>query len=149
MKVGEACNRDVVVADRAESVGEAIRLMREHHVGDVVVVQRQVSGPVPVGMLTDRDIVVELLAPDVDLDRVTVGDVMSMDPEICAENEEIDVAIKRMRARGVRRMPVTGAGGGLVGILAVDDLIELLAEQLGDLAAIVAREQSHERLTRP
>jgi CBS domain-containing protein len=148
MQVGEACNRNVIIVDRRESVHEATRLMREHHVGDVVVVQTQGAGPVPVGILTDRDIVVELLAPGVDLAQVNIGDVMSPELVTCTDGEELDEAIKRMRAQGVRRMPVTDAAGLLVGILAVDDLLELVTEQLGDLVAVIGREQSRERQTR-
>ena len=148
MQVGEACNRNVVIVDRRESVHEATRLMREHHVGDVVVVQNQGAAPVPVGILTDRDIVVELLAPGVDLAQVNIGDVMSPELETCEEGDQLDDAIKRMRAQGVRRMPVTDTAGHLVGILAVDDLLELIAEQLGDLVAVIGREQSRERQIR-
>ena len=70
MSVGEYCNRDVVVVARSESVREAINQMRRYHVGTVVVVEQQVTEPRPVGILTDRDIVMEIMAVDVDLDAV-------------------------------------------------------------------------------
>lgn len=145
MSIGEICNRDVIVVDRDESIIEAARLMRQQHVGDVVVVTEKEGVPVPVGILTDRDIVVELLARNVDLDAVSVGDAMSYDLLTLGERDSLFDAIKRMRARGVRRAPVVDNGGALVGILAVDDLIELLMEQVSDLVALMSREQQVER----
>ena len=151
MQVGEACNREVIVVDRDEPISGAVNLMREHHVGDVVVVDNRGGESRPLGILTDRDIVVELLAESVDMDSVTVGDAMSYELVTANEDEELTEAIDRMRDRGVRRLPVVNAAGGLVGILAVDDIMDLLAEQLHALAALVSKEQrrERERRTRP
>lgn len=144
MSAGEYCNRDVVVAEKTESVREAINLMRSNHVGDVVVIEKRDDLIVPVGILTDRDIVVEILAEDVDLDAVNVGDVMSY--QLVTVNEEtklLDV-IKLMRIKGIRRLPVVNKQGGLEGILSVDDLLELVVEQLTDIVSLVSNEITHE-----
>lgn len=144
MSAGEYCNRDVVVVEKSESVREAINLMRNNHVGDVVVVEMRENSSIPLGILTDRDIVVEILAEDVDLDAVNVGDVMSY--QLVTVNEETKLldAIKLMRMKGVRRLPVVNEQGGLEGILSVDDLLELIAEQLTDIASLVSNEITHE-----
>jgi len=145
MSIGEVCNREVVIVTPEESITEAARLMRERHVGDVVVVSEREGVRVPVGILSDRDLVIEVLAKEVPLDAVTVGDVMSDRLLIAREDEGILDAVKRMRERGVRRVPVVGEDGALVGILALDDLIELIAEQLTDLVGLLTMELRHER----
>jgi CBS domain-containing protein len=130
MSIGEVCNREVVIIDRRESVFDAAKLMREYHVGDVLVVEERDDARVPVGILSDRDLVVEVLAKALSPDAVDVGDLMSTDLLIARENDRLLDTIKSMRARGVRRIPVVDDSSALVGILALDDLIELIAEQL-------------------
>lgn len=148
MSAGEYCNRQVVVIDRTESVRKAIDLMRSHHVGDVVVVEQKGERPRPLGILTDRDIVLEILAEDVDLETVNVGDVMSYELQTVGEDIKLLDAIKVMRTKGVRRLPVVDAQGSLVGILVVDDVLELISEQLSDLVSLIARERVQESTRR-
>ncbi len=144
MSAGEYCNREVVVVSKTEPVQEAITLMRTHHVGDVVVVEQREQGAVPVGILTDRDIVLEILAEDVDLTAVTIGDVMSYELVTVTESTTLIDTIKLMRQKGVRRIPVVDDTGCLQGLLSVDDLLELLAEQLNDIVVLIGREQNSE-----
>ncbi len=124
MSVGEICNREVVIIRAGESVPEAARLMREYHVGDLVVVSEERGRRIPVGILSD---------------------LMSTDLVTAREADSAFDTIKRMRKHGVRRLPVLDEAGALVGILAVDDLIDLVAEQLDDHVALVGNELRHER----
>lgn len=149
MRVGEVCNREVIVANREESVLAAAKLMRDNHVGDLVVVESQAQRRAPVGIITDRDLVVEILAKEVDPNAVIIGEAMSEELVTAAEDEEFMAVVKRMRQRGVRRVPVVDAQGGLVGLLAVDDVLDLIAEELADLVGIIVREQRYERERRP
>ena len=144
MTVGTVCNREVVIIENTGSVLEAAELMRKHHVGDVVVVRQQGLVPIPVGIITDRDLVVELIAKQVDIDSVTVADVMSGDLLTLHENDQLLEAIEAMRKRGVRRAPVVNKSGGLQGILSVDDVIELVAEQVSALVSLIRKEQTQE-----
>ncbi len=148
MTVGEICNREVIIIDQDGAIQEAVQLMREHHVGDVVVVQERGGERYPVGILTDRDIVVEILAEGVDMDAVAIKDVMSYRLLEVRERDDITDALKLMRSKGVRRLPVVDERGVLVGILSVDDVIDVLAEQLMDLATLIRREQLKEQLRR-
>jgi len=148
MSVGEYCNREVVVAERSESVREAVHLMRQHHVGSVVVVEKRDDTPAPVGILTDRDIVIEVLAEDVDPGKVNIGDIMSTDPVTVDESATLLDALEIMRKQGVRRVLVVNAEGLLLGMLAVDDLLELLGEQISALVELIRTEQKHERTLR-
>lgn len=144
MSVKDHCNRDVVIVAGSEPVREAVNLMRSQHVGDVVVVEDQNGGHLPVGILTDRDIVVELLASNVDLDAVSIGDVMSFNLVTLSEDTSLMDAIWTLREKGVRRAPVTDKKGFLVGIIAVDDLLGVIAEQLTDLVQLMSIEQARE-----
>lgn len=144
MSAGEYCNRDVVIVSKSEPVREAIELMRRHHVGDVVVVETLEETTVPVGILTDRDIVLELLAEGVNLDTITIGDVMSYELVTVSENTKLIDTIKIMRDKGVRRIPVVNESGGLEGLLSIDDLLELVAEQLSDIVGLINKEQERE-----
>lgn len=149
MTIGKICNRETVIITADRSIVEAARLMRDQHVGDLVVVQEVSGRRLPVGILTDRDLVVEILAKNVDLGAVTVGDVMTRDPLTARESDSIYDTMQRMRAKGVRRIPVVDTGGALVGIVAVDDFLDLLSDELTALARVVTREQARERQNRP
>jgi CBS domain-containing protein len=119
--------------------------MREFHVGDLVVVEERQGLRRPVGIVSDRDLVIEVLAEGVALDAVAVGDVMSRDLLTISAQDELFGTVRRMREQGVRRVPVVGGEGELLGILAFDDLIDLFAEQLNDLVALVGNQLRHER----
>ena len=148
MSVGEVCSREVVFIGRDSSVVEAARLMREHHVGALVVTGFAEGGQRPIGILTDRDIVVEVIAEGLNAENLLVGDVMSFELVTIGEDDGISEAIKVMKGRGVRRIPVLNIIGELVGIFTVDDVIELLAEELSDLSKLVGHEQDREKATR-
>ena len=145
MTVGKVCNREVVFIRREASVPEAARLMREYHVGDIVVVDETTGKRVPVGIVTDRDIVLEVIAEGVNVNDVSVGDIMSNSLVTARENDSVLDTIKIMRAKGIRRLPVINDDNELSGILSVDDLIDLMSEQIADLAKLIAREQKHEQ----
>ncbi len=145
MSVGEFCTREIVITSRDSTIVEVARLMLRHHVGDVVVVDSRGEQRVPVGIVTDRDLVVELIAQEVALDSVSVGDVMSSELVTAREKDGIWETLQRMRAKGIRRMPVINELGGLSGILAADDLLELLADELTALAKVAGREVEEEK----
>lgn len=148
MPISEICNREVVIVQRSNTIMEAAQLMRQHHVGDVVVVDDRGGIKVPVGIVTDRDLVVEIMAPAIDQTVVTVGDIMASELVTVRENAGLSETIEYMRAKGVRRVPVVDRNGALVGILALDDLLELLAEELLALAKLVRHEQKREMTNR-
>ena len=124
--------------------------MRKHHVGTLVVVDesKKMGNAIPVGILTDRDIVIEVIAEEVALNTIIVGDVMSDELLTVREVDGIWETMQRMRGRGIRRVPVVNEAGELAGILAIDDLLELLAEELADLSKLIKREHHREQETR-
>jgi CBS domain-containing protein len=148
MNAGEICNREVVVAYRNMKLVDAAKLMRDHHVGSLVVVVDRLSERVPVGMLTDRDLAVAVLAPDVDPHTLTVGDVVSTELFTVREHDSITEALRLMRERGVRRVPVLTRSGALAGIVTIDDVLDIVAEQLSDVVHAIERERVRETRTR-
>ena len=148
MAVGEICNREVVIAEKTLSVVDAAQLMRKHHVGDLVVVEEKDGRKHPVGIVTDRDIVVEVVAAGVNPDALKVGDIMGPEVATVREGEGLFEALRHMRDKGVRRMPVVDRDGGLVGILTLDDLLSLLAEEMTELAKLVSHERQREAVSR-
>ncbi len=148
MLISDISRSDVVTCERDTSVHGVAALMREHHVGDVVVVEVEGGRKRPVGIVTDRDLVIELLATQVDPGSVSAGDVMSWELVQARADDDISAAIDAMRAAGVRRMPVVDGEGALVGIVTVDDLIDWLAGSLNDLGRVIVRELDVEQRRR-
>jgi predicted transcriptional regulator len=148
MSVGEICSREVVVVEKGVSVVVAAQLMRTHHVGDLVVVEERDGRKVPVGIVTDRDIVVEVVAAGVNPEALKVGDIMGPEIATVRESEGLFEALRYMRDKGVRRMPVVDPHGALVGILTLDDLLGLLAEEMTELAKLVSHERQREAAAR-
>jgi CBS domain-containing protein len=147
--IRDICTRDVVVVPRETTVGAAAQLMRHHHVGAIVVVDQGNGGRrVPLGIVTDRDIVVEVVAAELRPDTITVGDIMGAELVTARETEGTLQALEIMHYKGVRRLPVVREDGHLVGIVTIDDLLAVLAEELGDIARTVARGRSQEAAAR-
>jgi CBS domain-containing protein len=144
MEIGRFCNRDVVFTSRSNTIKEAAQIMRDYHVGDLVVIDEHKSRRVPCGIITDRDIVVGVVAKDVDPNAVTVGELMGSQLVVGRDTDELSTTAEVMRAKGVRRMPVVNAQGELVGIVTADDIVDQLAQSLTAVAATASVQQRRE-----
>ncbi len=150
MSIQSLCKYAVVTVGPQEDLSAAARLMREKHVGYLVVVEpSRHGGSTPVGVITDRDIVVSVVVQEVNPRTLTVADVMSREPLVLDQDLSVDAALARLRKRGVRRAPVVAANGGLVGVLSIDDVLGHVASQLDSIAGSIRKEQHIERRTRP
>ncbi|HEY5290884.1 MAG TPA: CBS domain-containing protein [Burkholderiales bacterium] len=149
MNVGEICSRVVVIAEGNTPVQQAAKLMRDQHIGALVVTEGSAEARRPIGIVTDRDMVIEVVAADVDYRTLTVGDIMSERPATIKETAGLFEAIAQMRSDGVRRLVVVDAMGRLLGLVAMDDLIPVLAEELSALAQAIRVEQRRETQRRP
>jgi CBS domain-containing protein len=148
MNVSDLSNPFVAVTQRTTPLTVAARLMREHHVGSLVVVDDTGKGRVPVGILTDRDIVVAVVAREIDPRTLTAGEVMSGELATVRPVDSAVDAFQLMRRRGIRRVPVVSEGGTLVGIVTTDDLLAAVAEQLSEVVRAIAAEQAQETRAR-
>ena len=149
MSAGEYCNREVIIVEPTVSVTGAAELMRHHHVGDLVVIEKEGEEARPIGIITDRDIVIEVVAQKIDPDSLTVKDIMSTDPVSVTVTTSLLDTLELMKQRGVRRVLVVADDGSLQGLLSADDAIELIAEQLNDLTQLVNREVTREQKQHP
>ena len=145
MLLKDLCVLDVASCTREQTVAAAARLMRQQHTGDLIVVDDDDGESRPIGILTDRDIVMDVIACDRDPCRTSVGEVMSTKLVVAAGHEDVGVALDRMQAHGVRRLPIVGERERLLGIVTLDDLLQWTAQQADALAAIVSKGQTCER----
>jgi len=149
MKVADICTQPVVVADRAASLQRAASLMREHHVGALLITADRGDGTRAVGIVTDRDLVVEAMARGLDADDTEVGRVASSALTAVASSASIDEAISAMKEGGVRRLLVTEGGGRVRGIVSLDDVLDALAQELVELAHAARGGIERESAARP
>jgi CBS domain-containing protein len=144
MKVGQYCKRSVVaIADNADVIDVA-QLMRERHIGFIVVYEHGDDIRRPIGVLTDRDIVLGVVAKDIDPHSVTAKDAMTRQPLVANESDDLGDALQAMRMAGIRRVPVVDERGALTGVIALDDAIELITELLCDISGSIKSEQRQE-----
>ena len=148
MAITEFCVRDVVSGSRDTSVVDAAALMRREHVGNVIVVDQVGGKRVPVGIVTDRDIVVEVVATGLDPKLIKLGDLVIAPLVTAKEGAGYAETVRLMSVKGIRRMPVVDADGALVGIITLDDMLRQLAGPLEALSQLARRGRRHETLTR-
>lgn len=141
MRVGECCNRAVITATGETGIQEAAQLMREHQVGTLVIVSGENGARHPLGIVTDRDLVVEVLAQKTPRQELTLGDIMSSDLLTAGVDDGLWETLERMSARGVRRLPVVTRDNVLEGILSVDDVVQVLVDAQSRMVRLVRRER--------
>ena len=143
--VGAVCRRDAVSAAVDAPVATVAALMRQQHVGAVVIVDAgEGTGDRVTGILTDRDLVVEVLATGLDPSTITAGDIMRRRLVTVSESSSIEEAVEAMRDNGVRRLPVVDEEGSLAGIVAADDILGLVTGELENLTRAIARSERRE-----
>lgn len=145
MTAKELCTRETIIIYENDNIFEAAKLMKKFHVGDLVVVEESEDGRLPIGIITDRDIVVEVVAFEANPADILVKDVMSKDLLIAKENEDVYDILERMKDKGVKRVPVVDLYGYLVGILSSDDILELISEEINDIVKILYKEVDKEQ----
>lgn len=141
MRLSEICARNVVTAASDMPLTKVATLMREQHVGCLIVIN---TAKQPIGIFTDRDLVTEVLAVGLDPDSLRIGDVMNSELLTAKENEDLSSALKRMRDRGVRRLPLVNNNGELTGLVSTDNILETLSDTLDSLNQLIKTEQKYE-----
>jgi CBS domain-containing protein len=148
MRIGDIGTRDVIQCTRTTTALELARIMRSSHVGDVVVVDQPNGHKIPVGIVTDRDLAVEVMARERNPATVTAGELMGAELVTTAEENDIYEVVELMRFKGVRRVPVVDEQGGLSAIVTLDDLLNLIGGELTLLGRVISRERSREERSR-
>lgn len=133
MPVNDLARSDVVTATEQTPVVELATTMADETVGSIVIVDDNT----PVGIVTDRDLALRVVAEEADVSALTAGNVMSENLETIERGDGFYTAVEQMSDRGVRRLPVCDEAGELVGIITTDDLNELIADEQGELADVI------------
>jgi signal-transduction protein with cAMP-binding, CBS, and nucleotidyltransferase domain len=136
MSVGRICVRTVLTAEPGESARAAAIRMAERGIGTVVVLD---DGRIPIGILSDRDIMIRCVVEGMNADRTLVSELMSSPVSAVREDTPIEEALSHMAATGVRRTPIVDAKDRLVGIIALDDLLALFAEEATHIGRLIKR----------
>jgi CBS domain-containing protein len=144
MAISECCNTNVVCCEPDASVPQIAALMRKHHVGDVIVTEKGNDDRIPIGIVTDRDIVIETIALDLDVKIFTASDIMNSPIVTVRANEGLLETLRAMRDNKIRRMPVVTDSGTLFGIVTADDIINLLAMELSLMTAAIVEQPARE-----
>jgi CBS domain-containing protein len=148
MKLSELCNNKVVTVTSEDTVFYACKLLRNEHVGCLVVVDLYEGNSKPIGIITDRDVVVKVIAPDVVINKVLVKDVIDSKFITANINDDPHTALVLMRKHGIRRIPIINDTGELEGIITIDDLFEYLSNELNQLTRAIFMEQKREKVIR-
>ena len=132
MRAGELCVRDVVTARPDECVVDVARRMASLDVGDVIVIEERPGHPPrPLGIVTDRDLVVDVLAHAERLpSTTTLADILHRDLVTAREDDDVQTVLDKMRSHAIRRVPIVDHDGGLQGVLSIDDVIGLLRDDI-------------------
>lgn len=144
MKVGDICTRNPATVSTSATLSEVARLMRDRHIGAVIVTKAPLDRPVATGIITDRDIACAQLDRRSDLSSLSAEEAMTRNPLEINEEESLSGAIEKLRARGVRRAPVVSSNGALVGLVSTDDLLAGVARELMLLARLVTLQPRRE-----
>ena len=149
LTAGEVCMREVVIAQRETPILEAAELMRGQHVGCLVVVEENGIHRKVCGLLTDRDLVMGVLAQGLDAEPLCTEDIMTESPATLRGDDSLIDVMRSVRRNGVRRLPVVTAEHALVGLVTLDDVLKLLSEELGLLIGAIQGQIANERHKRP
>ncbi len=147
MPISDLCSKNLVSVERGATLQYAAQLMKKHHVGGIVVVEATNKNK-PVGILTDRDIVLGVVAENLPL-NTSVKDVMSKGVVMVNETMGIAEVVDRMEAKGVRRMIVVDDAGNACGLVSTDDILQLVARELNALGRLVERQLENEKIYKP
>jgi CBS domain-containing protein len=144
MNISRIYTRSLVSAQRSNSLQKAAALMRQHHVGALLVTDDEPFSDRAIGIITDRDLVVQVIADGIAPEKRTIGDVMTQGISTIPEASDVHEAIEVMRADGIRRLAVTDDRGTLLGVLSFDDVIDAIAVELSGLADSIRSERGRE-----
>ncbi len=145
MLIKDVCTTNVACCGVDTTAAQAAEMMRKRHVGDLVLVDDPHSEGVPLGVVTDRDLAIEVLGKGLDPATTTLGSLIHTPVVIAYESEDTAQVIGRMREHGVRRVPVVGREGEVTGIITLDDLLRLFVKDASALLEIMTKGETNEK----
>lgn len=144
MNVSDFCERDVVTIESSGTLVDAAKLMRHFHVGYVVITEEKKKKLYPLGIVTDRDVVVEVVATELDPETITVSDIMQQNLFVVQDDADITKTLEMMTDKGVRRLPVVSKKGVLVGVASLESLLIKTADMFENFTKLLINERENE-----
>ncbi|MGZ5228949.1 MAG: CBS domain-containing protein [Burkholderiales bacterium] len=145
MNIDRLYTRDVISVPQSTTLDSAARVMAANHVGSLLVTQNPPENRCAIGIVTDRDLVVQAVAAGADPKETTVAEVMTSQLARVYESADVHRALDTMARYGIRSLAVTADNGEIVGVLSFDDIVDGLAIEMSDLARIVRQERRREK----
>ncbi len=145
MSVSQYCDKKISTLTQDSSILEAAQLMRTNHVGEVIIVQRQQGKTVPVGLITDRDLVIEIIAMEIDIDKITLGSIMCLELITVNHDSSLKQALELLQTNGIRRAPVVDSKGALFGIIAIEGILKVLSQDMTKVLKLFNNERRIEK----
>ncbi len=149
MILEKIARKDVITVTEGATMQEAAKAMRDHHVGSVVVIDQRGNRKMPVGMVTDRDIVVSTSAFGIPPNSVYVKDVMSSTLVMAKAGDSFNHVLNLMKEHGVKRIPLVDSEGSLVGMISTHELMSVLSDELSVVVGVTERQHQVESDRRP
>lgn len=144
MPIADLCSNKLISIDRKATLQQAAQMMKDHHVGGIVVVEANGQGK-PVGILTDRDIVLNVVAENLPI-NTPVQEVMSKNIVKVAKWDGIAEVVEQMESSGVRRMIVVDESGHACGLVSADDILQLVSQELSGLGSLISKQVENEEI---
>lgn len=144
MRVRDICRQQMHLIGPGITARAAAEAMRDAHVATLLVADEAAGEAALLGVVTDRDLVLRVMAVGASAEAVAVADAMTRQVVVCRDDQDIADAIRLMRSSGVRRLPVLDAAGRPIGLVTADDLYSALAAQMRDLGQMTLKERVHE-----
>jgi len=148
MTVSDYCERNIALLTRDASLQEAAMMMRIHHLGEVIVIDKLNGKNIPVGVVTDRDLVIEIMALEVDVEQISVGNIMSLELITVRQDNNLSDTLDIMQQHGVRRLPVIDNSGSLLGVINIEVILKVLCQDLSKMLTLFNNERDNEKILR-
>lgn len=147
LSLDQLYEKDVVCLKPDDTVYDAAREMLENHIGDIVITQEENGKTMPVGIVTDRDLVINATAKKLDPETIKLSDIMSKKVITATEDDDLTTLVRLVVDEGVSRLPIVDEAGNLAGILSSKRLFQYFAQGLCELSSISVQQQQREEST--
>lgn len=148
MSIAQYCTKEVSLLTQDSSILEAAQMMRKNHVGEVIIVEHQKGKTIPVGIITDRDLVIEVIAMEVNIDQINLGSIMSIELITVLDGSDLDKALQIMQLHGVRRAPLVDDNGALLGLIDIESILRVLSQDMNKVLELFNTERCIEKKLR-
>lgn len=140
MSICDISKKKVFTLSKSEPIWRAAKLMKDEGVGSIIITHDEEGEEVPIGIITDRDVAIKVVAEKRNAENIKISEIMSGDLLIIDDDQDIRSTIELMKKKGVRRAPVMNDDDEICGIISLDDLFVYMTDELNNLADVVQKQ---------